>query len=91
MSVCGTTEPRYRSTSAGCSWTASEKEQKMIPSSASLALNVVPTETLSNTASTATPLNRFCSSSGMPSFSNVRRSSGSRSSRRAATFCLGAE
>ena len=91
LSVCGTTEPRYRSTSSGCSWTASENEQKMIPSSASFSLKVVPTDTLSKTASTATPVRRFCSSSGTPSFSNVRRISGSTSSRLAATFCLGAE
>jgi hypothetical protein len=52
---------------------------------------VVPTDTLSKTASTATPLSRFCSSSGMPSFSNVRRISGSTSSRLAATGFFGAE
>src|SRR5947199_15050 len=49
--------------------TASEKEQKMIPSSPSFFLKVVATETLSNTASTATPASHFCSSSGMPSLS----------------------
>ena len=36
---------------------ASEKEQKITPASASLSLKVVTTETLSNTASTATPAN----------------------------------
>ena len=41
----------------------------MMPCSASFALNVVPTETLSKIASTATPASSFCSSSGMPSFS----------------------
>ena len=41
----------------------------MIPRSASFSLNVVATETLSNTASTATPARCFCSSRGMPSFS----------------------
>ncbi len=41
----------------------------MTPASASFSLKVVATETLSNTASTATPASRFCSSSGMPSFS----------------------
>ncbi len=64
----------------------------MIPSSFSLPLNVVATETLSKTASTATPASAFCSSSGMPSFSNVFRTSGSISSRLCrAFFCFGAE
>ena len=53
----------------------------MMPSSASFSLNVVATDTLSKTASTATPDSSFCSSSGMPSFSKVRRISGSTSSR----------
>ena len=39
-----------------------------MPSSASLPLKVVATETLSKTASTATPVKRFCSSSEMPKF-----------------------
>ena len=34
----------------------------MMPSSASFSLKVVATETLSKTASTATPARRFCSS-----------------------------
>ena len=64
----------------------------MMPTSASLALKVVATETLSKTASTATPENSFCSSSGMPSFSNVLRTSGSTSSRLFSDgFCFGAE
>ena len=64
----------------------------MTPISASFALNVVATDTLSKTASTATPLSRFCSSREMPSFSKVRRSSGSTSSRLASFFfCFGAE
>ncbi len=64
----------------------------MIPSSPSFPLNVVATETLSNTASTATPASAFCSSIGMPSFSKVRRISGSISSRLASDFRgLGAE
>ncbi len=64
----------------------------MMPSSASLSRNVVATETLSKTASTATPVRRFCSSSEMPSFSKVRRSSGSTSSRLVSFFfCFGAE
>ena len=53
----------------------------MMPSSESFALNVVATETLSKTASTATPLSRFCSSREMPSLANVSRSLGSTSSR----------
>src|SRR5215475_9912893 len=55
LSFCGTTVPRYFRTSSGCSFTASPNEQKMMPSAASCSLNVVATETLSNTASTATP------------------------------------
>ena len=62
----------------------------MMPSSASFALNVVATETLSNTASTATPASAFCSSSGMPSFSNVHRTSGSTSSRLFSDFLASA-
>ena len=81
LSEYGTTVPRYFRTSSGCSRTASENEQKMMPSDASLSLNVVATETLSNTASTATPASIFCSSSGIPSLSNVRLISGSTSSR----------
>ena len=69
LSVYGTTEPRYFRTSSGCFCTASENEQKMMPTSASLPLNVVATETLSNTASTATPASFARSRSGMPSFS----------------------
>ena len=41
----------------------------MTPISASFSLNVVATETLSKTASTATPVSHFCSARGMPSFS----------------------
>jgi hypothetical protein len=56
-----------------------------------LALNVVATDTLSNTASVATPAKRFCSSSGMPSLSKVRSSSSSTSSRLPTVFfCFGA-
>ena len=88
----GTTEPRYFCTRSGWFCTASEKEQKMIPSSASLALNVVATDTLSKTASTATPARSFRSSRGIPSFSKVRRISGSTSSRLCNCFLdLGAE
>ena len=55
LSDRGTTDPRYPRTSSGWSCTASENEQKMMPSEASRSLNVVATDTLSNTASTATP------------------------------------
>ena len=41
--------------------------QKITPTSASLTRKVVATETLSKTASTATPASAFCSSMGMPS------------------------
>ena len=47
---------------------------------------VVATETESKTASTATPVRRFCSRSGMPSFSKVSSSSGSTSSRLSSCF-----
>ena len=46
---------------------ASEIGQKITPSSFSLPLKVVATDTLSKTASTATPANIFCSLRGMPS------------------------
>jgi hypothetical protein len=62
----------------------------MIPIDASLSLNVVATETLSNTASTATPARIARSWRGMPSFSYVASSSGSTSSR-LFFFGLGAE
>ncbi len=92
LSVYGTTEPRYFRTSSGCSRTASLNEQKMMPSSASFDRKVVATDTLSNTASTATPDSSFCSSRGMPSLSNVLRSSGSTSSSELSTgFFFGAE
>src|ERR1700758_5049054 len=92
LSVYGTTEPRYFFTNSGCSFTASENEQKITPASASFSLKVVATETLSNTASTATPASSFCSCRGIPSFSYVRRISGSSSSRLFNPgFCLGAE
>ena len=64
----------------------------MMPSSASLSRNVVATDTLSKTASTATPASICCSSSGMPSFSNVFRTSGSTSSMLLSSgFFFGAE
>src|SRR5215468_70515 len=49
-----TTEPRYFFTSSGCSHTASEIGMKMTPAFLSSFLNVVATDTESNTASTAT-------------------------------------
>ena len=62
-------------TSSGCSRIASEMLRKMTPAFFSSSRKVVATETLSNTASTATlrapstPASTFCSSIGMPSFS----------------------
>ena len=91
LSFTGTTELRYLRTSSGCSWTASLNEQKMIPFSANFSLKVVFTETESITASTAIPLNILRSSRGIPSFSKVRSSSGSTSSRLLGpSFFLGA-
>src|SRR4051812_42991809 len=90
LSEYGTTEPRYFCTSSGCSRAASPNEQKMMPFSASVFLKVVATETLSKTASTATPASTARSASGMPSFSYVASSSGSTSSSDA-FFGLGAE
>ena len=46
MSLYGTTVPSQRSISSGCSRTASEKEQKITPTSSSLCRKVVATETL---------------------------------------------
>ena len=68
LSPRGTTEPRYFLTSSGWFLIASDMEQKMMPISESFSLKVVATETLSNTASTATPASICCSASGMPSF-----------------------
>jgi len=48
---------------------SSDIEQKITPASASSLRNVVPTETESNTASTATPARRARSCSGTPSLS----------------------
>src|SRR5512140_775293 len=58
LSAVGTTEPRYCSIKCGCVCTASENGQKTTPAAANRSLNVVATETLSNTASTATPARR---------------------------------
>ena len=49
--------------------TASEKGQKMTPASESLSLKVVATDTLSKTASTATPASLARSCNGIPNFS----------------------
>src|SRR5881296_4102069 len=64
--------------------------QKITPCFFSSSRNVVATDTESNTASTATPVSRFRSSSGMPSFSNVSSSLGSTCSRLSSLGrCLG--
>ena len=60
---------------------ASEIGQKITPSSFSLPLKVVATDTLSKTASTATPANIFCSLRGIPSLLYVSISLGSISSK----------
>src|SRR5437867_2242275 len=86
LSLNGTTEPSHFRTRSGCSWTASENEPKMIPSSMSFALNVVATETLSRTASTATPASAARSWRGIPSRSYMARISGSTSSMLAGFF-----
>jgi len=69
---------------------ASLIEQKMMPFSANVFLNVVATDTESTTTSIATPLSRFCSSRLIPSFSKVFKSSGSSSSRLLICFLTGA-
>ena len=60
---------------------ASEIEQKITPAFDNSSLNVVPTETLSKTTSTATFEIRFCSFREMPNFSKASNNSGSNSSR----------
>src|SRR2546423_8613315 len=55
LSLYGTTEPRYFRTSSGCSRSASPKEQKIMPCLANSSFIVVPTDTESKIASTATP------------------------------------
>ena len=71
----------YFFTSSGCFLIASDIEQKIMPFSANVSLNVVATETESTTTSTATPANFFCSSKEIPSLSKVFKSSGSTSSK----------
>src|SRR6476620_10204030 len=63
LSLYGTTDPRYFSTSSGYSRVASPSEQKMTPCLASSSRIVVPTDTESKIASTATPASSFCSCS----------------------------
>ena len=65
----GITVPKYFLTKSGCFLIASEIGQNITPISSSLSLNVVATDTLSKTASTATPARTFCSLRGMPNFS----------------------
>ena len=60
---------------------ASEIEQKITPAFDNSSLNVVPTETLSKTTSTATFEIRFCSFREIPNFSKASNNSGSTSSR----------
>ena len=87
MSFIGTTEPKYLLTISGWFFTASEKEQNIIPSLLNSFLKVVATETLSNTASTATlwlfliPARNSCSLSGIPNLSYALSNSGSISSK----------
>ena len=78
---------------SGCFCIASEIEQKIIPFSVNLSLNVVATETESKTASTAILFNLFCSCRGIPSFLYVSKSFGSISSKFLGLFytLLGAE
>ena len=77
--MTGITEPRYFLTNSGCFCIASDIGQKIIPFSVSLSLNVVATETESNTASTATPLSLSCSFYGIPNFAYVSSNLGSTS------------
>ena len=63
----GMTEPKYFLINSGWLITASEIEQKIIPNFSNSPLYVVATETLSKTASTATPAKTFCSWRGIPS------------------------
>ena len=63
----------------------------MMPTFASFSLYVVATDTESKMTSTATPASAARSFIGTPSFSNVRRSSGSTSSMLFFFFGFGAE
>ena len=67
LSVYGTTEPRYFCTSSGMLLHRLGERAEDDPQLRQLRPEASsPTETLSNTASTATPASSFCSSSGMP-------------------------
>ena len=79
--MIGITEPKYFFTKSGCFCIASDIEQKIIPFSVSLSLNVVATETESKTASTATQANFSCSFNEIPSFLYVSNNLGSTSSK----------
>ena len=84
----------YFFTNSGYSFTASEKEQKIIPNSANFALKEVATETESITKSTAifVPVKRCCSSIEMPNLAIVAFISGSTSSQLSYFLvCFGAE
>ena len=82
----------YFCTNSGCSFTASEKEQNIIPSSLNFDLKDVATETESITKSTATPVSRICSSIEIPNFFIVAFISGSTSSHDSYfLLCFGAE
>ena len=66
--------------------------QKITPTLDNSSLKVVPTDTLSNIASTATFANFFCSVRGIPNFSKVDYISSSTSSRLdKLSFFFGAE
>ena len=67
-SVVGITEPKYFFTRSGCFWMASDIGQNIIPCFVNSSLNVVATDTESNTASTAMPFNLACSCKGIPNF-----------------------
>src|SRR3546814_14993987 len=76
-----TTDPRCLRTSSGCSRTASEKEQKITPTSASAASKAVTTETEAMMPSTATPATRACPARALPSLSRDARDTGPTSDR----------
>ncbi len=86
-----TTVPIYFFIRSGYSLTASENEQNIIPYFFNSSLNVVITETLSNTASIAIPDILFCSSNGIPNLLYVSIIFGSNSSRLFNFLNFGAE
>ena len=72
LSLCGTTEPRYFSHELGMlAHRLAERAEDDAVLRRALPCIVVPTDTESKIASTATPASIFCSVSGMPSFSYV--------------------